>query len=41
MVSAALFLTYSGTNTTRDYKVIITISIQVTLHHKGQSLKRI
>ena len=33
MVSAALFLTYSGTNTTRDYKVIITISIQVTLHY--------
>ena len=29
VVSAALYLTYTGTNTARDYKVIVTLSIQV------------
>ena len=30
VVSAALYLTYTGTNTARDYKVIVTLSIQVS-----------
>lgn len=37
VVSAALFLTYSGTNTTRDYKVIITISIQDVYNQESHS----
>ena len=31
VVSAALYLTYTGTNTARDYKVIVTLSIQVKI----------